>query len=173
MSNSYYDHKLARKPNMECLKDVSFRLQNCTSALYHCSPLESYHNMENLRQDKKRAIWVWTSSSRSITRLSWAPTGDFRTLYMRWSLCISSENLTAGVGVLALTKGAAAATPFWAGLGLLLADTAILMRVDWHLSCCFLNLSNFSCNAIWKKKQMVLHNTRRVHQNLLTKILVS
>ena len=71
--------------------------------------------------------------------------GDFWILLICCSLSVSFENLTAGAGALA-TEGAAGTGMDICVVALL--NAAILVRVDWHFSCCFLNLSNFSCNAI-------------------------
>ena len=80
-----------------------------------------------------------TSSSKSITRLIWAPTGAFLMLLMCWSLSVSFENLIGGEGV---------ETPERKGFGGVVFGFcfAMLVSVDWHFSCCFLNLFKLSCN---------------------------
>lgn len=68
-------------------------------------------------------------------------------LLICWSLSVSFENLTGGEDLAAVD--AAAGVGLEVVVALEAPDlAAMLLRVSWHFSCCFLNLSNFSCNAI-------------------------
>lgn len=84
-----------------------------------------------------------------MTRLSCAPTGDFLIALMCCSLSVSFENLMGAdtfEGAEELLVGAA------------LCDLEVFedgrddiaVRVDWHLSCCCLNLLRLSCSDICK-----------------------
>lgn len=96
-----------------------------------------------------------TSKRRSMTRLIWAPAGDFLMLLIIWSLSVSLENLTAGAG------GRVCVEVDFCTLELVFGGVevfveacfaeAILERVDWHFSCCFRNLAKFSCSDIYHK----------------------
>lgn len=92
-----------------------------------------------------------TSSNRSMTRFIWAPTGALRILLICWSLSVSLENLTPFFEFLPFADAFAATTGV---LGFLLPTLldAMLESVDWHFSCCFLNLSSCSCKAIFHQK---------------------
>lgn len=73
-------------------------------------------------------------------------------LLICWSRSVSFENLTPAAG-----GGGTAFLPLpdfrvFAVVALL---AAMLDSVDWHFSCCFLNLSSFSCKAIWNQIALV------------------
>lgn len=79
-----------------------------------------------------------------------APTGAFLMLLICWSLSVSFENLTGGAGDVRF-EGAG-----FTGVGLEEFCFAMLVRVDWHFSCCFLNLFKLSCkDAIWRKNKTI------------------
>ena len=86
-----------------------------------------------------------TSNSRSITLLIWAPTGLFLILLICCSLSVSLENLTAGRGDFAKVL-AGTALEGGAVVLVVVLEPAMLLSVDWHFSCCFLNLFKLSCN---------------------------
>lgn len=71
-------------------------------------------------------------------------------LLICWSLSVSFENLTGGAGDVRF-EGAG-----FTGVGLEEFCFAMLVRVDWHFSCCFLNLFKLSCkDAIWRKNKPI------------------
>lgn len=80
---------------------------------------------------------------------------------------MSFENLTGGPGVLGFANGVTATGEDF----LIEADledpalAAMLVRVDWHFSCCFLNLSSFSCSAIYAQQHNPQHSILEKHKD--------
>lgn len=119
-------------------QDFSGKLMNRKTHMIHHSIQTAYQH----KYDRNT-----TSSSKSITRFIWAPTGAFLMLLICWSLSVSFENLIGGEGV---------ETPETKGFGGVAFGFcfAMLVSVDWHFSCCFLNLFKLSCSdAIFREGQ--------------------